>query len=88
MKMVADAVGWRGEIRVLPTEKTPAFLRLPINNRQDWMVSSATIRKELGYRETVSRDEAFRRTIEWERANPPSVPLAVFDYEAEDAAVA
>jgi nucleoside-diphosphate-sugar epimerase len=87
-KLVADAVGWKGEIRVLPTDRTPAHLRLPINNRQDWLVSSARIREELGYREMAPREEALRRTIEWERANRPSIPLAVFDYAAEDAALA
>jgi len=87
MRLVAAAVGWKGEIRVLPTDKTPAHLRLPINSRQDWLVSSGRIRKELGYRETVTRHEALRRTIAWERANPPSISLAVFDYAAEDAAL-
>jgi nucleoside-diphosphate-sugar epimerase len=87
MKMVGDVMGWKGNIRVLPTDKTPPYLRLPVDNRQDWIVSSARIREELGYRETVLREEAFRRTIEWERANPPTLPMAVFDYAAEDEAL-
>jgi nucleoside-diphosphate-sugar epimerase len=87
MTKVADALGWTGTIRVLPTDKTPVHLRVPVDNRQDWIVSSARIREELGYCETVSREEAFRRTIAWERANPPATPLAVFDYAAEDAAL-
>jgi hypothetical protein len=36
----------------------------------------------------VLREEAIRRTIEWERANPPAQPLAQFDYAAEDQALA
>jgi len=86
-KLIADVVGWTGEIHVLPTDKTPAHLRLPLNSRQDWMVSSERIRQELGYREMTSRHEALRRTILWEQANPPSMPLSVFDYAAEDAAL-
>jgi hypothetical protein len=52
------------------------------------VASSDRIRKELGYRELLPREEAIRRTIEWERANPPTAPLAQFDYAAEDAALA
>jgi nucleoside-diphosphate-sugar epimerase len=86
---IADVVGWKGSIHVLPTEKTPPHLRLPVDKRQDWIVSSARIREELGYREIVSPEEALRRTIAWERANQPEhAPLAQFDYSAEDAAIA
>jgi nucleoside-diphosphate-sugar epimerase len=87
MRLVGRLVGWKGEVRVLPTDRTPAHLRLPVDSRQDWLVSSARIREELGYRETLSREEALRRTIAWERANPPSISLAVFDYAAEDVAL-
>jgi len=50
--------------------------------------SSERIRKELGYSELLPRDEAIRRTIEWERANPPAAPTAQFNYAAEDDALA
>ena len=37
----------------------------------------------------VAIEEAIRRTIRWERENPPDVAfLAQFDYAVEDAAVA
>ena len=43
---------------------------------------------ELGYREIVPLDEAIRRTVEWERANPPlAINPQQFDYAAEDAAM-
>jgi nucleoside-diphosphate-sugar epimerase len=32
---------------------------------------TSKIRRELGYRETVSAEEAMARTVAWERANPP-----------------
>jgi hypothetical protein len=60
----------------------------PFNTAQHVVASSGRIRKELGYRELLPCDEAIRRTIEWERANPPDAPLAQFDYAAEDAALA
>ena len=52
------------------------------------MVLTERIRRELGYRELLPREEAFRRTIAWERANPPAQPMAPFGYAAEDEALA
>jgi hypothetical protein len=47
---------------------------------------TSRIRDELGYAERVSRAEALRRTIEWERAHPPEeINPEEFDYQAEDA---
>lgn len=87
-QQIAKAVGWKGTIHVLPSDRVPPHLRMPLNYNQDWIVSSARIREELKYREIVSPDEALRRTIEWERANPTeTAPLAQFDYAAEDAAL-
>jgi nucleoside-diphosphate-sugar epimerase len=87
-RRIADAAGFEGEIRVLPDEHTPAHLKPPGNYRQHWPVDSSRIRQELGYEEPVSLAEALRRTIEWERANPPAVSIRNFDYDAEDAAIA
>ncbi len=58
------------------------------NSAQHWEADSSRIRNELGYREPVPLDEAIRRTIEWESANPPGeFNPNRFDYEAEDGAV-
>jgi dTDP-D-glucose 4,6-dehydratase len=66
----------------------PAHLR-PHTDPHDLFVDTGRIRRELGYREVVAFDEALRRTVAWERANPPSeVDPARFDYAAEDAALA
>ena len=52
-------------------------------------MDSTRIRTELGYSESVPLDEALRRTVEWEQANPPhQIDPARFDYAAEDEAVA
>lgn len=85
---IAAATGWNGEFVVLPHDQTPKHLLWPGNTRQHIVASSERIRKELGYRELVPREEAIRRTIDWERANPPAQPLAQFDYPAEDEALA
>lgn len=88
-KKIAKAVDWQGEFVVLPRERAPKHLRYPRRIEQHLAASSTRIREELGYRETISVDEGIRRTIPWERANPPQQLLfAPFDYEAEDAALA
>jgi nucleoside-diphosphate-sugar epimerase len=86
---IAAAMQWDGDFVVLPVEQTPQHLQKPGNTAQHWTASSARIRQELGYQEPVAIEEAIRRTISWEQENPPeAVPLAQFDYAAEDAAVA
>ena len=88
-RKIAAAMLWDGDFVVLPLEHTPPHLQKPRNAAQHWTASSARIRQELGYQEPVAIEEAIRRTIRWERENPPSGAfLAQFDYAAEDAAVA
>lgn len=86
---IAGIEGWKGAVLAVPVELTPEHLRLPYNSAQDWIMSSERIRRELGYAESVPFEAGLRRTIEWERAHPPSPPdLKQFDYAAEDAALA
>ena len=88
-RKIAGEMRWKGEFIVLPVERTPSHLLKPGNAAQHWTASSARIRQELGYQEPVAIEEAIRRTIRWERANPPAgMLLAQFDYAAEDAAIA
>jgi nucleoside-diphosphate-sugar epimerase len=83
---VAAVVGWTGELRLVPGEKLPPYLRVPGNTDQHWVVDSSRLRDELGYTEPVTAEVGLRRTIEWERANPPpQLDPTHFDYEAEDA---
>jgi nucleoside-diphosphate-sugar epimerase len=87
-RQIGDAAGWNGEVVALPREETPEHLRQPYNLAQDWTVSGDRIRSELGFMDPVGIPEALRRTIEWERANPPSgLAPTTFDYPAEDAAI-
>jgi hypothetical protein len=80
--------GWTGEFVVMPAHRAPAHVRMPGNLKQHWVADSTRIRRDLGYREEVPRDEALRRTIAWERVHPPSpINPAQFDYAAEDAAI-
>ena len=68
---IAEELQWHGEFMVLPVERTPPHLLRPGNAAQHWTASSARIRRELGYREPVSLHKAMRKTIAWERENPP-----------------
>lgn len=89
VKEIARVHGWSGEVVVAKSEFLPEPLREDaFDLRQEYVVDSSRIRRELGYSETVSEEEALRRTIEWERGNPAepgSVPEP--DYEAEDKAL-
>jgi len=86
---IAEQMQWRVKFVVLTRERTPKHLLLPGNAAQHVVVSSGRIRRELGYAEPVEIDEGIRRTVAWERANPPyMIEPKQFDYAAEDAALA
>ena len=87
-RKIAGEMGWEGEFIVLPVERTPPHLLQPGNFAQHWTACSARIRQELGYQEPVAIEDAIRKTIQWERENPPAVALAQFDYAAENTAAA
>jgi nucleoside-diphosphate-sugar epimerase len=89
VRSIARAAGWSGEVVVLPKEAMPDHLKTAYNFHHHLHADTSRIRRELGYREHISRDEAMNRTVEWERANPPQqIDANRFDYEAEDAALA
>jgi len=85
-RLVADVHGWQGEIVAVPPEVLPESMRMDYDERQEYVVSSDRIRAELGYEERVPLAEGLRRTIEWERADPPQE--AERDYAAEDRSLA
>lgn len=86
---IGRAAGWMGEVVEVPVDDMPASLLFGGNHSQDWVVDTGRIRRELSFAETVSREEAIWRTVEWERANPPGeVDAEEFDYAAEDAVLA
>ena len=76
-RKIASAMLWDGEFVILPPEPTLLHILLrPGNAAQHWTASSARIRQELDYQEPVAIEDAIRRTISWERENPPnSMPL-------------
>jgi nucleoside-diphosphate-sugar epimerase len=89
IRAIGEAADWHGEIVPLPAERLPAHLIKDIDTHQDVLVDTSRIRRELGYSETIAPDEALRRTVAWERANPPQkIDPKQFDYAAEDAVLA
>lgn len=90
MRAIAATAGWDGRIVALPEENLPSALQNPgYRWAQNWLPDTRRIRDELGYTEPVTRVEGLARTIAWMRANPPeSFDPALFDYAAEDAALA
>ncbi len=89
VRKIGQAAGWQGRIVLIPRGRLPQPLRRGINAEQDMVVDTTCIRRELGYVERVGLDEALKRTVAWERANPPrEVDPKEFDYTREDAFLA
>jgi nucleoside-diphosphate-sugar epimerase len=87
-KKIAEAAGWRGEIKTVSSAIAPAHVKGNGNLQQHWLPDASRIRRELGYHEPVDLEQALKTTVAWERANPPqSIDLSHFDYAAEDACV-
>ena len=82
VRAIGHACGWAGEIVVACHESLPTALRSPLKTRQDMIVSSDRIRRELGYTDPVSADEALVRTVEWTRSHPPATEA--LDYSLEN----
>ena len=88
-QLIAQVVGWNGQLVAVPGNQLPAHLRRDYDWAQGWVADTRRLREELGYAEPVLREEALQRTIAWERSNPPAeVDPSRFDYAAEDATLA
>lgn len=85
VKKIGRIAGWHGDVLVVPQDKLPQQMMPSFNAAQQLVADTTRIREELGYSETISQDEALRRTIDWERSNPPAkISPEQFDYVAED----
>lgn len=93
-RVVAGVLGWTGDFVPIPLADVPDPLVAELGWEeqlgwdQDLVCSTERIRSELGYQPRVPLEEAVRRTVEWERDNPPpEVPPGAFDYDAWDRAL-
>jgi nucleoside-diphosphate-sugar epimerase len=88
VRRIGELAGWHGEIVRLASDRLPPHLCAPYQPRQDLVMETSKLRDGLGFVEVRSTDDGLRRTIQWERANPPpgGDPGAA-EYAAEDAAL-
>jgi nucleoside-diphosphate-sugar epimerase len=90
-RQIARLVGWHGDLVVAAGPAMPAHLADPRPDfyAQHLVADTSRIRRELGYREIVAREDGLRRAIEWYAAEPPLDPVASarLNYAAEDAAL-
>jgi nucleoside-diphosphate-sugar epimerase len=85
LREISNVLAWRGKIVVIDEECPEPSLPRSLNLDQHLDIDASKIRRELGYKEIVSRHDALERCIAWERTHPPSqVNPALFDYAAED----
>ncbi len=87
IKRIAAEMKWDGAIIGLPNHELPDYLQTPYDWSRHLVMDSTAIRSDLGFTEPVDFDDALRRTVKWELANPPRSTPDKFDYEAEDAAI-
>lgn len=88
VRAIALIINWQGKVIIVPESQMPDTWKLNANLSQHWITDSTRIRTELEYKEIVSRCEALKRTIVWEREHPPedtSLSHAkLLNYEDED----
>lgn len=79
---IAKIFEWKGEMMVLPKERLTQSFIYPYEMKQDIVIDTSLIRKELGYAEVVDRKTALKKTMTWELNHPPKD--YEWDYERED----
>jgi nucleoside-diphosphate-sugar epimerase len=84
VRAIGRAAGWSGEVVAVPAGSWPASRTGTVDWTQPLVADTSRIRRELGLEETVGREPGLRRTVEWERENPPLLEPGQFDYAADD----
>lgn len=74
VRQVGAAAGWDGEVVVAPDGALGDAASPRPQGGQDIVADTTRIRRELGFSEQIDVEAALRRTIAWERANPPPLP--------------
>ncbi|NKB18827.1 MAG: hypothetical protein HC770_13815 [Pseudanabaena sp. CRU_2_10] len=73
IRAIAQAAGWLGRVVEVPQSALPESRVAPFNFAQDWVTDSTRIRQELAYTEPIAREDAFKRTVKWQRSHPPQM---------------
>ncbi|HEX8847715.1 MAG TPA: NAD-dependent epimerase/dehydratase family protein [Pyrinomonadaceae bacterium] len=86
VRAIGRAAEWDGDVITLPGDSLPEHLSSNADYEHHIATDTTRIRAELGYTERISREEALKRTVRWERANPPEEQFPTqAEYAAEDA---
>ena len=89
VERIGQVAHWDGNVMTMSGDNLPAHLHQDYAWEHELVIDSTRIRQELGYVEQVTQEEGLRRTIAWQRANPPETfDPSLFDYPAEDSALA
>jgi nucleoside-diphosphate-sugar epimerase len=84
-RAIGRAAGWEGLIVTATRDLLPPQIATDLAWEHHLALDTSRIREELGYSEHITRDEALKRAITWERANPPdNIDPKQFDYATED----
>ncbi|PQJ34806.1 hypothetical protein BSZ35_09510 [Salinibacter sp. 10B] len=82
---LARVVGWCGDVVPVPSKELPEHLQGPGDWRYELATDTRRMRAELEYEPPVTKTEALRRTVEWERDHWDEDEMPDPDYEAENA---
>ena len=90
VRRIGHALGWEGKLVLVPDQRLPSHLAEGIeygqvDYRQDMVLDTSRIRRELGYAEVEPLEKCLAQAITWERNHPGPHDPKKFDYAAEDA---
>lgn len=69
IQTLGNLVNWHGEIVTLPRDQLPSHLQMNLQWQYHLATDTTRFQKELGYVEAMTKEEALRQTIAWEREN-------------------
>jgi nucleoside-diphosphate-sugar epimerase len=91
VRAIGQAACWNGQVVAVSTDRLPEGLRrqqmVLLNYSQAIVMDTSRIRAELGFAESIERQDAIFRALAWQRAHPPGrMDPSEFDYAAEEMA--
>ncbi|BAY23945.1 putative NAD-dependent epimerase/dehydratase [Calothrix sp. NIES-2100] len=69
IQTLGNLVNWHGEIVTLPRDQLPSHLQMNLQWQYHLATDTTRFQEELGYVEAMTKEEALRQTIAWEREN-------------------
>lgn len=86
---IAAEVGWKGHIVAVEPADLPKQKRSKLSWQHQLETDTSLIRNVSGFSEPIAFGEGLRRTIKWQRLNPPpEIKPEDFDYAMEDRVLA